>query len=74
MDTTEPRFRLCVKQTAKNLWQLDATVEYKSDKISLGDIEDTGATGPLGLRLLYMIKQTEIEFRKDGRKFVGDSE
>ncbi len=72
MDTSEPRFRQCVKQTAKNTWQLDATVEYKSDKISKGDVEDMGATEPLGLRLLSMIKETEDAFRKDGRKMVGD--
>ena len=74
MDTTEPRFRICAKQTAKNLWQLDATVEYKSDKISKDDLDDVGASEPLGLRLLSMIKETEKAFREDGRKFVGDTD
>ncbi len=74
MDTTEPRFRLCAKQTAKNLWQLDATIEYRSDKISKDDVEDAGATTTLGLRLLSMIKETEKVFREDGRTFVGDAD
>ena len=69
----EPRFRISVKQTAKNFWQIDATVEYKSEKISMEaqkgqDIVKT----TLGLRLLSLIKETEKEFRKDGRKIVGD--
>ena len=69
----DPRFRISTKQTAKNLWQIDATVEYKSDKISMSskpgqDIVQT----TLGLRLLSMIKETEKAFRDDDRKIVGD--
>ncbi len=74
MDQAETRFRMCAKQTAKNLWQLDATIEYRSDKISKDDVEDAGATTTLGLRLLSMIKETELAFRKDKRKMVGDGE
>lgn len=71
----EPRFRISAKQTAKNLWQIDATVEYKSDKIQVSvDPKDPGRTAynTLGLQLLSLIKETEKEFRKDGRKIVGD--
>ena len=71
----EPRFRISAKQTAKNLWQLDATVEYKSDKIKVSTNPDDPAvtvSEPLGLRLLSLIKETEKEFRADGRSLVGD--
>ena len=73
IDQSEPRFRLCAKQTAKNLWQLDATIEYRSDKITKDDLEDAGATTTLGLRLLSMIKETEKAFRADKRVMIGDS-
>lgn len=71
----EPRFRISAKQTAKNFWQIDATVEYKSDKMKMSvDPNDSAATvdTTLGLRLLSLIKETEKEFRNDGRKIVGD--
>ena len=72
----EPRFRISGKQTAKNFWQLDATVEYKSDKIKMEANTDDPlknvAHDTLGLRLLSLIKETEKEFRNDGRKIVGD--
>jgi len=71
----EPRFRISAKQTAKNFWQIDATVEYKSDKIKMStDPNDTAITveTTLGLRLLSLIKETEKEFRNDNRKIVGD--
>jgi len=71
----EPRFRISVKQTAKNFWQIDATVEYKSDKIKRStNPTDQGdeITETLGLRLLSLIKETEKEFRADERKIVGD--
>ena len=71
----DPRFRINTKQTAKNYWQLDATLEYKSDKISLPPKagQDTQIQS-LGLRLLSLIKEAEKEFRADGRKIVGDEE
>ena len=71
----EPRFRISAKQTAKNFWQLDATVEYKSDKIKVSTNPDDSAVtvnNSLGLQLLSLIKETEKEFRADGRKLVGD--
>jgi len=74
---SEPRFRLAVKQTAKNLWQIDATLEYKSDKIDRSTtVDDIGKTvsEPLGLRLLSMIKEAEKAFREDGRILIGDTE
>jgi len=71
----EPRFRISAKQTAKNFWQIDATVEYKSDKIKIStNPNDASITvnNSLGLQLLSLIKETEKEFRKDGRKIIGD--
>jgi len=71
----EPRFRISAKQTAKNFWQIDATVEYKSDKMKMStDPKDSAVMvdTTLGLRLLSLIKETESAFRKDGRKIVGD--
>ena len=72
----EPRYRISAKQTAKNYWQLDATVEYKNDKISYSvDPKDSAivAHDTLGLRLLSIIKEAEREFRADGRMIVGDA-
>jgi len=71
----DPRFRLNTKQTSKNYWQLDATLEYKSDKISLPPKvgQDTEIQS-LGLRLLSLIKEAEKQFRADGRRIVGDKE
>ena len=71
----EPRFRISVKQTTKNFWQIDATLEYKSDKIKRSvNPKDEGdeITETLGLRLLSLIKETEKEFRNDGRIIIGD--
>ena len=70
-----PRFRISAKQTAKNFWQLDATVEYKSETISMDarpgqDVVKT----TLGLRLLSVIKEAEKAFREDKRKIVGDQD
>ena len=71
----EPRFRIATKQTAKNTWQIDATLEYKSDKIALPPtVGQDPQMQSLGLRLLSMIKEVEKEFRADGRKIVGDGE
>jgi len=74
IDSENPRFRINAKQTAKNFWQLDATLEYKSDKIALPPKvgQDTEVQS-LGLRLLSCIKEVEKEFRADGRKIVGDT-
>ena len=77
MFSEEPRFRISAKQTAKNFWQLDATCEFKNDKVKRSaNPNDAGdeITEPLGLRLLSLIKETEIIFRKDGRQLIGDSE
>ena len=71
----EPRFRISAKQTAKNFWQIDATVEYKSDKIKVStNPNDASITvnNSLGLQLLSLIKETEKEFRADNRKIIGD--
>lgn len=77
MTPDEPRFRISAKQTAKNYWQLDATVEYKSEKIGRSvDDNDVGneVKDNLGLRLLSLIKETEKEFRSDNRRIVGDGD
>ena len=74
MDSPDPRFRINAKQTAKGLWYFDATVEYKSDKISRSTSEADSAdtiSEPLGLRLLSMIKETEQAFNEDGRETVN---
>ena len=77
MNDGEPRFRIAVKQSAKNLWQLDATIENNSKTISkplsyedVAKVEDRD----LGVELLEMIKSTEDAFRKDGRHLVSDIE
>lgn len=63
MDSTPPRFRINVSQTAKGLHQFEATVEMPAD---------SDETGHIGERLLDMLKKTEASFRKDGRKLVID--
>ena len=75
MTSEEPRFRVSAKQTSKNYWQIDGTVEYKKEIIEVStDPNDTGNTifNTLGLRLLSVIKETEKAFRADKRKMVGD--
>jgi len=73
IDAENPRFRINTKQTAKNYWQLDATIEYKSDKITKdAEIGKDPVFESLGLRLLSAIHEVEKEFRADGRKIVGD--
>jgi len=73
----EPRFRVAVKQTAKNLWQLDATIEHNSRTIevplSTEDVANTESR-ELGVELLNMIKETEKVFREDKRNLVSDIE
>ena len=77
MTDGEPRFRVAAKQTAKNLWQLDGTIENNSRTITkplsyedVAKVEDRD----LGVELLEMIKSTEDAFRKDGRNLVSDIE
>jgi len=77
MTPDEPRFRVSAKQTAKNRWAVDGTVEYKKEVIEIStNPNDTGNTifNTLGLRLLSIIKETEKAFRADGRHMIGDSE
>jgi len=72
----EPRFRVSAKQSTKNLWTIDGTVEYKKEvieiSISSNDPGDT-VSNTLGLRLLSIIKETEKVFRADGRRMAGDN-
>lgn len=75
MTDGEPRFRIAAKQTAKNLWQLDGTIEHKSRTIEIPlSAEDVGNTDSraLGVELLNMIKDTEKAFRDDKRNLVSD--
>lgn len=77
MTEGESRFRINAKQTAKGLWQFDATCENSSDKVSLPlSAEDVGnvKTVELGVKLLSIIKEAEKAFRDDGRHLVGDIE
>ena len=77
MTEGEPRFRVAIKQTAKNLWQLDATIENNSRTITLPlSSEDVAnvESRELGVELLNMIKETEKAFRDDGRNLVSDIE
>jgi hypothetical protein len=75
ISTEEPRFRINTKQRADGQWQLDATLEYKSDKIALpAEPGQDPKYEPLGLRLLSMIQELEEGYRADGRKIVGDKD
>ena len=62
----KPRLRISAKQTAKNLWQLDATIEFSDEVFQIDvDPEDMGieVKTTLGKKLLELIKDTEKEFR-----------
>ena len=73
----EPRYRLNVKQTAKNLWQIEATIENgertMKRTVTPGDAADV-ANEPLGVILLSIIKEAEKAFRADNRRMVGDGD
>ena len=74
----QPRYRINAKQTAKGLWQLDCTVELGEDHVieSKENPKDWGdATKVLiGQKLLAIVKETEAQFRADGKKIAGDAE
>ena len=61
----EPRERVRVnaKQTAKNLWQIEATFEDEAANVD---------TQGVGARLLEAVKSAESEWRADGRSLVSD--
>jgi len=73
----EPRFRIAGKQSTKNIWAIDGTVEHNSRTITkplkIDDVIEPESR-ELGVELLEMIKATEDAFRKDGRKLVSDIE
>ena len=58
---TEKRIRANAKQTAKNLWYLDVTVEVTGEEVSSDDIN-----------ILEVIQSKEKELRDDSRKLVSD--
>ncbi len=73
----KPRLRISAKQTAKNMWQLDATVEFGEDHFTISDNpEDLGDEKKISLarKLGDLLKDMERELRKDGKKIVGDAE
>ena len=73
----KPRLRISAKQTAKNLWQLDATVEFNEDHFTISDNpEDLGDERviSLGRKLADVLNDAEKNLRADGRKIVGDAE
>ena len=72
----DTRFRISAKQTAKNLWQIDATCENVASEIQKpGPAEDMGAETRthLAKELLNLVNETIKEFRQDGKKIVGDA-
>lgn len=72
---TNPRYRINASQTAGNVWTFNATAEDKDIVIKMSnDPADPGniAYEPLGLKLLSLIKQTEIIFKEDGRALASD--
>ena len=75
MIETPSRYRLSAKQTAKDRWQLEGTIENADyvlkRTVTPGDAADV-ANEPLGVILLSIIKEAEKAFRADGRKMVGD--
>ena len=68
---------MAAKQSTKNIWAIDGTVEHNSRTITLPlsseDVADVEAR-ELGVELLSMIKSTEKAFRDDGRSLVSDLE
>lgn len=77
MTETEPRYRLGYRQSMKNTWAIDGTIENGNDTITLPlTKEDLGDTKKvkLGVKLWEIIKEAEDEGRKNGRKLVSDLE
>jgi len=73
----KPRLRISAKQTAKNLWQLDATVEFNEDHFLVSDNpDDIGDEKKLSLarKLADLLKDMEKELKADGKKIIGDEE
>ena len=61
MPVTEKRIRVNAKQTAKNLWYFDVTVEVSGIDLSADDID-----------ILAITLAKEKEYRNDKRKLVSD--
>ena len=71
----KPRYRLSAKQTAKNKWQFDGTVEvYENPYTVLYKPRDVSnqKKETVGQKLLEMIKDAENAFRADGKQLVSD--
>lgn len=68
------RFRINAKQTAKNYWQIEGTVELPTDIIRVTSKTDAADITELkiGDKLLEIVKSAEKAFIDDGRKLVGD--
>ena len=72
---TGARFRINTKQTTKDLWTIDATIEYKSDKITRSLNPDDPAdviVESLGARLWSLIHEAVKEGHKEGKIFPQD--
>ena len=72
---TGARYRLNAKQSVKDVWTLDCTIEYKQDEIvKSADRNDMAVVKrtALGAKILAIIKETETVFRLDGRVMAGD--
>jgi len=70
MTEVEPRYRIAAKQTAKNIWQLDATAEAGHEEITIPLSEKVVGNNKkvkLGWKSLQFIKDTEESFRNDDR-------
>lgn len=61
--TTEKRIRVNAKQTAKNYWYLDVTVEVSGSDVTADDVD-----------VLTVIQAKEKELRGDNRQLVGDAQ
>ena len=71
----KPRLRISAKQTAKNLWQIDATVEFSEDHFTLpGNPDDIGDEKQvtLGDKLVDLVEDVKKKLRAKGEKIVGD--
>lgn len=73
---TETRFRINAKQTAKNEWYFDCTLEMGTDFFTVEDSKDLANSKEqfIGEKLLETINKTMQLFKNDGKKLVGENE
>lgn len=72
---TEPRIRINSKQTAKDLWYFDITLEDGAFNMRIpgnpDDICDEKSI-TMGERIILILKDVEKNFRHDNRRLVSD--